>query len=256
MFGESVEPRRLMSYVVLFGFVLASLLVPQPGDGVDVRARAAQASGEPVAMIQPLPDIVSNGTWMYLDASGSYDPDGVIVNYTWRIVIGNETVYLYGKVEPFKFTTLGLYKIYLTVRDDMGNTAIDFWAVFSIKDVDDDSLPDWWEVKYFRYNPDGPLAYGADDDPDGDGYTNLQEYLALTDPTDPSSHPLSFWDRYLLHIILILVAIGVVVGVSIPLLLRRHRALDRKKIEYAIEIEKELDKELEENSREGEGRKK
>ncbi|MDI1247256.1 MAG: hypothetical protein PSV13_00090, partial [Lacunisphaera sp.] len=35
-----------------------------------------------------------------------------------------------------------------------------------------DGLPDAWELQYF-----GHLGYGPDDDPDGDGLTNMQEYL-------------------------------------------------------------------------------
>jgi len=45
-------------------------------------------------------------------------------------------------------------------------------------DVDWDNLPNTWEQTYF-----GCLDSGDDDDPDGDGLTNLQEYLYGTDPT-------------------------------------------------------------------------
>jgi hypothetical protein len=45
-------------------------------------------------------------------------------------------------------------------------------------DTDGDGLPDIWEYKYFD-----TLAYGANDDPDGDGNSNLTEYLDGTDPT-------------------------------------------------------------------------
>ncbi len=52
-------------------------------------------------------------------------------------------------------------------------------------DTDGDGLPDWWEEKYFG----GPTAAVAHEDFDGDGFTNLEEYLAGTDPTDPTSYP-------------------------------------------------------------------
>jgi len=45
-------------------------------------------------------------------------------------------------------------------------------------DVDADGLPDWWEALYF-----GNLNQGANDDPDGDGITNLQEYQQGRNPT-------------------------------------------------------------------------
>lgn len=53
-------------------------------------------------------------------------------------------------------------------------------------DSDGDGLPDAWELQYF-----GNLLQGANDDPDGDGTSNLLEYLQGRNPTvglvDPSS---------------------------------------------------------------------
>lgn len=53
-------------------------------------------------------------------------------------------------------------------------------------DTDHDEMPDEWETKY-GLNPrdDSDAAL----DKDGDGYTNLEEFLAKTDPTDKNSHP-------------------------------------------------------------------
>jgi hypothetical protein len=51
-------------------------------------------------------------------------------------------------------------------------------------DTDGDGLPDSWEMANF-----GTLAYGANDDPDRDGYSNLQEYLAGSNPMDANSVP-------------------------------------------------------------------
>jgi len=238
------------SSLALLGLLVSSAafagLAGDAQEGLPIPARTAQVEGAPVAQIAWLPDIVSNGTWWSLDATGSYDPDGFIVNHTWRIVIDNRSTYLYGMVEQFKFSALGLHKIFLTVRDDGGHVDDAFWAVYSIADSDGDSLPDWWEDRYWPTAINGLDHQSSGDDPDGDGHTNLEEYEALTDPTDPSSHPLSFWEEYWLHILLLSAGVIVVVSLSVRFLLKRHRELEKKKIEYAIEIDKELTKDLEE----------
>ena len=53
-------------------------------------------------------------------------------------------------------------------------------------DADKDGLPDAWELKY-GLNPNDPAD--AKQDTDGDTFTNLEEFEAKTDPTDPDSHP-------------------------------------------------------------------
>lgn len=61
------------------------------------------------------------------------------------------------------------------------------WPAFSsgtaLPDTDHDGMPDRWEVQY-RLNPNDPSDGAADRD--GDGYTNVEEYLNGTDPTTPS----------------------------------------------------------------------
>jgi len=51
-------------------------------------------------------------------------------------------------------------------------------------DSDGDGLPDWWELAH-GLNPKDPSDAG--EDPDQDGMTNLQEYLAGTDPQSAAS---------------------------------------------------------------------
>jgi len=53
------------------------------------------------------------------------------------------------------------------------------------RDGDADGMPDWWEQRFFGTETGGPAAT----DSDGDGFSNLQEYLAHTSPTDPGDFP-------------------------------------------------------------------
>ncbi len=50
-------------------------------------------------------------------------------------------------------------------------------------DFDGDGLPDIWESEFFKH----PIVANAGDDADGDGQSNIEEYLAGTDPTNPAS---------------------------------------------------------------------
>src|SRR5207247_9525184 len=56
------------------------------------------------------------------------------------------------------------------------------------RDSDGDGLPDSWEIAN-GLNPNDPTGVnGANGDPDNDGFTNLQEYLAGTDPHNAQSY--------------------------------------------------------------------
>jgi hypothetical protein len=66
-------------------------------------------------------------------------------------------------------------------RDD---GQIDRGAYEVLLDSDADGMPDWWEFSFFAgITPAAPV-----DDPDGDGATNWEEYIADTIPTNAASH--------------------------------------------------------------------
>ena len=54
-----------------------------------------------------------------------------------------------------------------------------------VADADNDGLPDDWEKKYGL----DVSQNDADEDKDGDGFTNAEEFAAGTDPADKLSHP-------------------------------------------------------------------
>jgi Tol biopolymer transport system component len=57
------------------------------------------------------------------------------------------------------------------------------------RDSDGDGIPDWWMMKYFGHPTGSDIDHSrAQDDADGDGFTNYQEFLTGTDPTDPGSY--------------------------------------------------------------------
>jgi hypothetical protein len=71
--------------------------------------------------------------------------------------------------------------------DRAGNTAkiqrqVDVTAVVSSPDYNSNSMPDWWEDQYFSGQSPTSTA-----DADGDGTSNLMEYLAGTDPKNSGS---------------------------------------------------------------------
>ena len=195
-------------------------------------------TGGPVAVIGWLPNEVSNGTWWNLDAGQSYDPDGIITNYTWSITINNATTYIYAQGESFKFKALGLYKILLTVRNGSGNSSTAFTAVYSIVDLDGDGLPDWWEVKYF-----GAITeQSGSDDYDNDGYSNLQEYASGTDPTVKNAQPTlteNLKDNWMYLAAIAAVVVAIVLALW-PIMKKRRKQEEKKTVEAALEIERAL----------------
>jgi len=79
----------------------------------------------------------------------------------------------------------GTTKVFKAVTLRGENVKIDFkLSDTAIVDTDQDGLPDSWEMAHF-----GNLSKNAGDDPDGDTFTNVEEFNAGTDPMDAGSKP-------------------------------------------------------------------
>ncbi len=75
---------------------------------------------------------------------------------------------------------------------DIGEVLQSHSMSFGVGDEDNDGLPDEWEFLRLK-----TFLYSGDDDPDGDGFTNLQEFLNHTDPLKADSQSENSIEGYL-----------------------------------------------------------
>jgi predicted outer membrane repeat protein len=116
------------------------------------------------------------------------NPDTAIEESSWSlqeydlssVADGEETVYIRWGLGP---TDLSWQYCGWNIDD------VEILAIMD--DSDGDGLPDNWERQYF----DG-LDHGPNEDVEPDGMTNLEEYRARTDPTNPNSDGDGLEDGY------------------------------------------------------------
>jgi uncharacterized repeat protein (TIGR01451 family) len=131
-----------------------------------------------------------------LDWSGTNSPPPSPASQTPDIQLVMEDPAPMASANPVQFTqgawsgpitiTLPITNVFLRVTDSTGHVGIgNNFAVDSSTDLNGNGLPDAWELRYFGANH--PPGSGPNDDPDGDGLTNLEEFRAGTNPLDASS---------------------------------------------------------------------
>lgn len=87
-----------------------------------------------------------------------------------------------------------------------------------VSDLDQDGLPDNWELEHF-----GDLSQGPDDDYDEDGYNNIDEYQAGTSPADKSDYPEETMQDILFRYWWVFIIISLVIFILIAGILSRKR---------------------------------
>jgi len=109
-------------------------------------------------------------------------------------------------------------------------------------DSDSDSLDDLWEWQYFE-----SLQYTSEEDPDGDGATNKEEFDAGTDPSDVNSKPktekpddgedkgmIGLGKAFGIDMLFIIVIVVVIIVIALfAVMMRSRKAKERKAADMA-----------------------
>ncbi len=127
------------------------------------------------------------------NGTGSKSAAGNVARYAWDFGDGNSST----SAQPqHTYTVPGNYTATLTVFDTDNRSATASTVInvrnADIADRDNDGMPDSWEISY-GLNPDDPRDATAD--PDGDGMTNLTEFMMGTLPNvkDDNSMGQMWW---------------------------------------------------------------
>jgi hypothetical protein len=142
----------------------------------NLAALSASSSGRPSIAAQPQPQLWQANTPLLFSVVGS----GANLSYQWW----SNGVPIFGATgDSLLLPNPGgtNFASYTCVLSSASGSVTSAPAVIWL-DSNANGLPDWWETKYF-----GNLNQTASGDFDGDGVSNLDEFLEGTNPADPTS---------------------------------------------------------------------
>lgn len=118
--------------------------------------------------------------WPYVDITERVNQALVLADNHDRVLDPGERVRVAG-VEVYSYDrSIPSGYVYAVWADPPDNISIDLFA-----DTDGDGIPNDWESRFASLSQNNPAD--AEDDGDGDGMSNLAEYIADTNPTDKNS---------------------------------------------------------------------
>jgi len=168
-----VNQKEFTDYTYNDGTIVTN--VPEGFSDVDVYF-SSSALTAPTASISVARKIIELNEVLTWDGTQSSDSDGTIEDYIWDFGDGT---FAGGSTTQHQYAVEGVYRVYLTVRDDdglIGTASKTVTVVRPGEDNDRDGMADAWEDLFGVDNP-----Y---EDEDEDGLDNIEEFENGTIPTD------------------------------------------------------------------------
>jgi hypothetical protein len=140
------------------------------------------------ANISPAAPTTTNELLAVVTSASDPDANPITFAYQWQGSVNNAAFNDLGGQTASNLAAAATvagdyYRVVITPNDGTTNGAPFTTASVTVPvDADGNGINDDWEVQYF-----GHIGIDPNADPDGDGLSNLQEFLAGTDPTDSSS---------------------------------------------------------------------
>jgi len=140
------------------------------------------------ASINPVSPTTTNDLVATVASTNDPDGDPITLTYQWQqstndVAFANLTGQTASTLSAAVTVAGDYYRVIITPNDGHTNGApFTTASVLVAADSDGNGINDDWEVQYF-----GHIGIDPNADADGDGFSNLQEYQAGTNPTNSTS---------------------------------------------------------------------